>query len=64
MDSLSMRDVVEILMGSAFYFDLNLKERHSLVTRILEMCTHDHGRDGRACSACGQFRMSVPLSML
>jgi hypothetical protein len=46
MDSLNVRDVVGILMESAFYFDLNLKERHSLIKHIIEIssCEPSSGR--------------------
>jgi hypothetical protein len=37
MDSLSTKDVVEILMESAFYFDLTVRERRSLIKHILEI---------------------------
>ncbi len=64
MDPLNMRDIVGILMGSAFYFDLNLKERHSLIRHILELSTPKPGRDKRVCASWHQYSMSVPLSML
>jgi hypothetical protein len=35
-DPLSIQDVVGILMDSAFYFDLDPKERHSLIQHILD----------------------------
>lgn len=37
MDALSIVDIVSILMESAFYFDLNLKERQSLIKHISEI---------------------------
>jgi len=37
MDALSIADIVRILMESAFYFDLDLKERHSLIKHISEI---------------------------
>ena len=43
MDLLSMRDVVGILMESAFYFDLDLKERPSLIKHIFEMSSCEQG---------------------
>lgn len=41
MIPLSARDVVDILMESAFYFDLNLRERHSLIKHIIEISSCD-----------------------
>ncbi len=35
MDMTKMKEVVEILMESDFYFDLSVKERYCLVQRIL-----------------------------
>jgi len=43
MDPLNIADVVEILMESAFYFDLKLKERHSLIRHILEIPSSEPG---------------------
>jgi hypothetical protein len=43
MDPLNTRDVVRILMGSAFYFDLNLEERHSLIKHILDISSSEPG---------------------
>lgn len=41
MVPLSARDVVDILMESAFYFDLDLSERRSLIKHIIEISSCD-----------------------
>jgi hypothetical protein len=41
MASLNAKEVVDILMESAFYFDLNLKERRSLIRHIIEISSGD-----------------------
>ncbi len=45
MNPLNIADVVEILMESAFYFDLKLKERHSLAKHVLEISSCKLGLD-------------------
>ena len=35
MDLKIVKDIVKTLMGSRFYFSLNLKERHDLVKYLL-----------------------------
>ncbi|HET6513779.1 MAG TPA: hypothetical protein VFG09_01350 [Thermodesulfovibrionales bacterium] len=35
MDPERMKEIVEILMESTFYFDLSLEERHYLIRHIL-----------------------------
>jgi hypothetical protein len=37
IEALSVEDIVRILMESAFYFDLDLRERHSLIKHITEI---------------------------
>jgi hypothetical protein len=44
-DPLNIADVVDILMESAFYFDLKLKERHSLTKHVLEISSCKPGLD-------------------
>ncbi len=41
MYNLSEKEVVKILMGSAFYFDLELRERHSLIRHIIEISSRE-----------------------
>lgn len=40
MNRLDTKEIIGILMESAFYFDLNLKERCSLIKRILDLSSH------------------------
>lgn len=40
MNRLDTKEIIGILMESAFYFELNLKERCSLIKRILDLSSH------------------------
>jgi hypothetical protein len=35
MSSILVKEIISILMESSFYFDLNLRERHSLVKHLI-----------------------------
>lgn len=41
MNRLNTKEIIGILMESAFYFDLNLRERCSLIKRILYLSSHN-----------------------
>lgn len=41
MNRLGTKEIIGILMESAFYFDLNLGERCSLIKHILDLSAHD-----------------------
>jgi hypothetical protein len=41
MNRLNTKEIIGILMGSAFYFDLNLRERCSLIKHILDLSSQD-----------------------
>jgi hypothetical protein len=41
MNRLDIKEIIGILMESAFYFELNLRERCSLIKHILDLSSHD-----------------------
>ena len=40
LDTLDTKEIIGILMESTFYFDLNLRERCSLIRHILDLSSH------------------------
>jgi hypothetical protein len=44
MNARAMKEIVEILMESPFYFDLFLRERFDLMRRIMEISPY-YGRE-------------------